>query len=440
MTSEDENMRVIVIDDDQEMRRSLDHLLASAGWEVETLSRGEQLAARLPVFDPDVILTDMRMPGISGMELLKSQGNPANPPFVLISAHGDIPLAVEAMQAGAYTFLEKPYDPRRLLTLLRNAARSRRLRQGADRLRSRLADLSGLDRVLMGDAPVIRELRDEITDLSDARAAALLLGEAGVGKSAVARAMHDLSARAAEPFITLDFAMTPTAQIEAELTGSDGGRNAIDRAQGGTLFLNEVGQCPPDLQAVLFRALESAADDLRDGSLHLVSSAEALIEGEVEVGAFRRDLFYRLSAVVLSLPPIRDRRDDIPLLFSHFIAEHAMLYETEAPETTAEDFAALLAHEWPGNIRELRHIAERRILAARRGRGSVAEALRLEDDLGDTPDTLREAVAAFERRLIAKALKTHAGRMDEVAEALGIGRRTLNEKIVKLGLDKSALL
>ncbi len=175
-------------------------------------------------------------------------------------------------------------------------------------------------------------------------------------------------------------------------------------------------------------------------NLCLVSSAEAGIEGKVETGTFRRDLFYRLSAVVLSLPPIRDRRDDIPLLFSHFIAEHAMLYETEAPETTAEDFAALLAHEWPGNIRELRHIAERRILAARRGRESVAEALRLDDDLGDTPDTLREAVAAFERRLIARALKTHAGRMGEVAEALGIGRRTLNEKIVKLGLDKSALL
>ncbi len=129
-----------------------------------------------------------------------------------------------------------------------------------------LADLSGL---VMGDAPVIRELRAEITDLSDARATALLLGEAGVGKAAVARAMHDLSARAAGPFITLDFAMTPSDQIEAELGGADGGRSAIDRAQGGTLFLNEVGQCPPDLQAVLFRALESAADDLRDGSLHL---------------------------------------------------------------------------------------------------------------------------------------------------------------------------
>ncbi len=440
MTSEDENMRVIVIDDDQEMRRSLDHLLTSAGWEVETLSRGEQLAARLPIFDPDVILTDMRMPGISGMELLKSQGDPANPPFVLISAHGDIPLAVEAMQAGAYTFLEKPYDPRRLLTLLRNAARSRRLRLGADRLRSRLADLSGLDRVLMGDAPVIRDLRDEITDLSDARAAVLLLGEAGVGKAAVARAMHDLSDRAAGPFITLDFAITPTDQIEADLIVANGGRTAIDRAQGGTLFLNEVGQCTPDHQAILFRALESVSESLRAGSLHLISSAEAGIEAEVEAGAFRRDLFYRLSAVVLSLPSIRERRDDIPLLFSHFIAEHAALYETEAPETTAEDFAALLAHDWPGNIRELRHIAERRILAARRGRGSVAEALRLDDDLGDTPDTVREAVAAFERRLIAKALKAHGGRMDEVAEALGIGRRTLNEKIVKLGLDKSAVL
>ncbi|MEM7270370.1 MAG: sigma 54-interacting transcriptional regulator, partial [Pseudomonadota bacterium] len=338
-------------------------------------------------------------------------------------------------QAGAYSFLEKPYDPRRLLTLLRNAAHQRRLRQDADRLRRRLADLSGLDRALPGNHPPIRVLRDEITELRDAKAAVLLQGEAGVGKLATARAMHDLGANPAGPFVVVT--CSDPAQLKDALEDE---RSLIVRASDGTLVLDDVSAAAADLQAPLQRLLETAADNLRSGSFRLIATSDQGLEEAVASGAFRRDLYYQLSAVLLTIPPLRERGEDIALIYAQSLAETAAVYETETPEVNADDIAALLAHNWPDNLRELRHIAERHVLAARRGRGSVAEALRLDVYLGDTPETLREAVAAFERRLIARALKQHEGRMDDVAEGLGIGRRTLNEKIVKLGLDKSQVL
>lgn len=428
-------MRIIVIDDDREMRQSLDHLMSASGWEVECLSRVEQLADRLPVFDPDVILSDVKMPGASGLDLLKEFDDPSSPPIVLISAHGDIPTAVDAMQAGAYSFLEKPYDPRRLLNLLRNAARQRRLRLGADRLKLRLAELSGLDRALPGEHVSIRSLREDVTELRDTRAPILLLGETGVGRAAVARALHDLSDNPSAPFVVVNCA--DKAALGAVIDSKDG---LGAGASGGALVLEDLGATPETLQSPLLKAIEAETDQLRTGAFRLIATADADLEEAVKAGAFRRDLFYRLSAELLTIPPLRDRGEDIALIYAQVLAEHAAVYETTAPELTADDFAMLLAHEWPGNMRELRHIAERHVLAARRGRGSVAEALRMDDDLGDAPETLREAVAVFERRLIARALKANAGRMDDAANALGIGRRTLNEKIVKLGLDKSKVL
>lgn len=428
-------MRIIVIDDDREMRQSLDHLMSAAGWEVECLSRVEQLADRLPVFDPDVILSDVQMPGASGLDLLKEQDEALSPPIVLISAHGDIPMAVDAMQAGAYSFLEKPYDPRRLLNLLRNAARQRRLRLGADRLKLRLAELSGLDRALPGEHASIRSLREDITELRDTRAPILLLGETGVGRAAVARALHDLSSNPAAPFLVVNCAEPDAlSKVIDDKSGLGAGVN------GGALVLEDVGATQEHFQSPLLRAIEAETDQLRAGAFRLIATGDTGLEAAVRAGDFRLDLFYRLSAELLTIPPLRERGEDIALIYTQVLAEHAAVYETAAPEVTADDFAMLLAHEWPGNMRELRHIAERHVLAARRGRGSVSEALRMEDDLGDAPATLREAVAVFERRLIAGALKTHAGRMDDAANALGIGRRTLNEKIVKLGLDKSKVL
>ena len=207
-----------------------------------------------------------------------------------------------------------------------------------------------------------------------------------------------------------------------------------------------MGACPIDVQAKLLRVLETGtvqplgSDEDIETDVRLVAATNEDLNARVAGGDFRRDFLFRLNTFELALPRLAERGDDAVLLFEHFMRALSETYEVEAPNLPAEDVAALLALDWPGNVRELRHVAERRVLAARRGRGSVAEALRADNQQDDVPATLREAVASFEKTLIAQAIKAHGGRMDAVAEALGIGRRTLNEKIVKLGLEKARLI
>lgn len=438
---------VLIVDDDKSMRLSLVELMEAAGWRAEALARAQDVATRLADTQPDVILSDVQMPGMSGLELLASLDPPHAPPIVLISAHGDIPMAVQAIQDGAYSFVEKPYEPRRLLMILRHAAEQARMRRGNARLRDRLTRLSGLDRVLLGASDQIAALREDILDLADMPTPVLIQGETGTGKELVARALHDLGPQADAPFLALNCAALQPDTFEAEMFGTEAGRDGrLLAAAGGTLFLDEIGACPPLVQAKLLRVIEDkqvlpvGAATPVPVSLRIVSATNEDLDGAAQTGAFRSDLLFRINTVVLDLPPLRARRDDLLLLAQHFLAEFARVYEVTPPEVTADDAAALLAHDWPGNVRELRSVVERRVLSARRGSGSFAQALRRAAPQDDVPDTLRAAVAAFERELIAKAIQSHEGRMDAAAEALGIGRRTLNEKIVKLGLDKSALI
>lgn len=438
---------VLIVDDDKSMRASLVDLLEAAGWRVEAVARASQVFDRLPALSPDVILSDVRMPDMSGLDLLAALDRAAAPPVVLISAHGDIPMAVQAMQDGAYSFVEKPYDPRRLLSILRHAGQQHRMARGTDRLRARLAELSGLDRILLGTTPAIAALRRDVLDLAPTDAPVFLQGETGTGKELVARALHDLSPRSDAPYLALNCAAIAVDRFEAEMFGIKGENTGrLIAASGGTLFLDEICACPLPVQAKLLRVIEEqevtpiGAPAPVTIDLRVVSASNEDTEAAVEAGHLRQDLLFRLNTVVLSLPPLRQRRDDLVLLFTHFLDHSARIYEIAAPELTQADMSALLTHDWPGNVRELRNAAERRVLAARRGGGSVTDAIRANEAPADVPETLREAVAVFERELIGKALRAHEGRMDAVAEALGIGRRTLNEKIVKLGLDKEALL
>ncbi|MBY6136892.1 sigma-54 dependent transcriptional regulator [Nocardioides marinus] len=437
---------ILVIDDDRSMRQSLAELLEAAGWQVTTVARASAGLERLDALGPDVILSDVRMPGMSGLELLDVLP-PEAPPLVLISAHGDIPMAVKAMQDGAYSFVEKPYEPRRLLAILRHAAEQHRMQQSNARLKARLFELSGLDRVLLGQSAPVVQLRQDILDLADTGTAVLIVGETGTGKELAARALHDLGPNADAPFLALNCAALSAATFEAEMFGVDGGPGGrLLAASGGTLFLDEICSCPLDVQAKLLRVIEDKQILPVGGQMpvpvnfRVVTATNEDVDLAVTEGRLRKDLLFRLNTMVLTLPPLRQRRDDLTLLTTYFLEKFAMLYETAVPEITQDDLAVLLAHEWPGNVRELRSICERRVLAARRGGGNMASAIRIDQHPDDVPDTLREAVAAFERELIGKAIKAHEGRMDAAAGALGIGRRTLNEKIVKLGLDKSALL
>jgi len=443
----DSTPSILIVDDDRSMRASLVDLLDSAGWRTEALPRASQVADHLARFQPDVILSDVRMPGMSGLELLASLNPDFSPPLVLISAHGDIPTAVQAMQDGAYSFVEKPYEPRRLLTILRHAADQHRMRKGAERLKARLARLSGLDRVLLGRTEETARLREDVLDLAETGTPVLLQGETGTGKELVAHALHDLGPHPDGPFVALNCAALSAEAFESEMFGVKGAHaGKLLAADGGTLFLDEICACPMPVQAKLLRVIEHqevtplGANAPISVRFRIVSATNEDPEAAVAEGRLRQDLLFRINTVVLPLPPLRQRRDDLALLFTHFLENYARVYEIAAPDLTQADVTALLAHDWPGNVRELRNVAERRILAARRGAGTVAEAIRADQMPEDVPDTLREAVAAFEKELIGKAIRAHEGRMDAVAEALGIGRRTLNEKIVKLGLDKDALL
>ncbi len=441
------NYRVLVVDDDREMRQSLVHLLGKAGLEVDSLADAHNVMVKVNAMLPDVILSDVTMPGRSGLDLLSEITQVDGPPVVLISAHGDIPMAVKAIQDGAYSFLEKPFDPRRLLTILDHAAEKRRLTADTQRLRERLSNLSGLDRILLGDSPALADVRSQVLDYSPTNANVMILGETGTGKELVARALHDLSNRANGPFIAVNCAALTVERFEAQFFGEkDHTLGLLRQVDTGTLFLDEFSTCPLDSQAKLLRVVETGefvpvgSDQPVTVNVRIVSASNENPEQAIRSGALREDLLYRLNTVVIPLPALRDRRDDVVILFSHFLRSNAALYEIAPPQITAEDIATLMVHDWPGNVRELRNVAERRVLSARRGSGSVASALHMSDDVGDVPETLREAVAAFERSLISKAIQSHQGRMDATAEALGIGRRTLNEKIVKLGLNKSDIL
>ncbi|PSL17418.1 sigma-54-dependent transcriptional regulator [Shimia abyssi] len=420
--------RILIADDDKAMRQSLSALMEAAGWIANVVPRAEIALERMGEFAPDVILSDVRMPGMSGLELLAALETESAPPLVLISAHGDIPMAVQAMQDGAYSFVEKPYDPRRLLSILGHAADQSRMRVSNARLKHRLFQLSGLDRVLVGQTSAVEALRQDILDFAGITAPVLIEGETGTGKELVARALHDLSGRADAPFLALNCATLVAETFDPE---------TLAQATGGTVFLDEVGSCPLPVQAQLLRVIEQGLDG---ADLRFVAATNADIEASVLDGSLRQDFVFRLNTLMLNLPPLRQRRDDLTLLAAHFLSDFARVYEVDPPELNQDDLAALMAHSWPGNVRELRNACERRVLMARRGGGSMTAALRGEAQVSEVPDTLREAVAAFEREIIGKAIRAHEGRMDAVADALGIGRRTLNEKIVKLGLDKAALL
>ena len=247
--------------------------------------------------------------------------------------------------------------------------------------------------------------------------------------------------------MALNCAAVASDTFEREMFGEQGGAaGKLKAADGGTLFLDEICTCPLPVQAKLLRAIENKEITPLGGNVphplrfRVVSSSNEDPEAAVGDGRLRADLLFRLNTVILDLPALRHRRDDVVLLFTHFLGSFAQVYEIACPEITQDDLAALMTHDWPGNVRELRNVAERRVLAARRGIGSVADAIRADQTIEEVPDTLREAVAVFERELIGQAIRAHQGRMEAVAEALGIGRRTLNEKIVKLGLNKDAFL
>ncbi|NRB02503.1 MAG: sigma-54-dependent Fis family transcriptional regulator, partial [Rhodobacteraceae bacterium] len=388
--------RALIVDDDKSVRQSMVDLLEAAGWEVSDIARAHLVADQLAAFHPDVIVSDVRMPGMSGLELLRSLDLQFAPPLVLISAHGDIQMAVEAMRDGAYSFVEKPYDPRRFLTILDHASDQYRMRQSNDRLQNRLMRLSGLDRVLLGQTDEITSLRKTILDLAEIDAPVMITGETGTGKELVARALHDLGPGSDGPFVALNCATLSPERFEADMFGLSGeAEGRLASASGGTLFLDEICSCPMPVQAQLLRVIEDkqvlpvGASSPVPLTFKVISATNEDVKEAVDQDRLRADLLFRLNTVVLHLPPLRQRRDDLTLLMAHFMESAASSHDVAPPTLGQDDLAAALSYDWPGNVRELRNVAERCVLAQRLGgQASVSEAIRSDDPVQDVPNTL----------------------------------------------------
>jgi two-component system C4-dicarboxylate transport response regulator DctD len=437
---------VMVVDDEAPIREAVEQWLTLSGFEVRLFSRAEECLAALPEHFAGVILSDVRMPGMDGLQLLAEvQRRDRDLPLILLTGHGDVPMAVDAMRDGAYDFLEKPFSPETLLGSLRRALEKRALVLENRTLHEQADNRSRLDATLLGMSPTMQTLRRQVLDLSQLPVNVLIRGETGSGKEMVARCLHDFGPRADKPFVAVNCAAIPEQLFEAELfghesgafTGAQGKRiGKLEYAHGGTVFLDEIESMPLAQQVKLLRVIQERRIE-RLGSnqsveidLRIIAATKPDLLEEARAGRFREDLAYRLNIAELRLPPLRERREDIPMLYSHFSRNAAERLGRSAPVSSGEQLSHLLSHDWPGNVRELANSAERQVLGLE---PPVAEAI----PVGQSLVAQQEA---FEAHCIRSALQRHRGDIKAVLHELQLPRRTLNEKMQRHALVREDFL
>ncbi|MBD9656655.1 sigma-54-dependent Fis family transcriptional regulator [Pseudomonas sp. PDM12] len=437
---------VIFVDDEAPIRDAVKQWLERSGFEVHLCASGRECLERLPGDYPGVVISDLRMPGMDGMALLEQvQTRDAELPFLLVSAHGDVPQAVEAMRLGAYDFIEKPFTPERLLGSLRRALEKRQLTQENRQLRQQVKHKDELAGRLLGSSATMVQLRRQVLELAQTPANVLMRGETGSGKELVARCLHDFGPRAKGPFVALNCAAIPENLFESELfghesgafTGAQGKRiGKIEHANGGTLFLDEIESMPLGQQVKLLRVLQErqlerlGSNQVISLDLRVVTATKPDLHERVREGTFRQDLLYRLNVAELQLPALREHREDVPLLFEYHARQIAERFERPLPPITPTLLAHLLAHDWPGNVRELVNAAERHVLALS---GSSKPPAAVDNSLS-------ARMEAFEAQCLREALASCHGDMKRVTELLQLPRRTLNEKMQRHGLLRTDFL
>lgn len=445
--------RILLVDDEADLRQSTAQALDLAGFDVADTDAPEDVPALTGYGFPGIVVTDIRMPRMDGLTLMtRIHAIDRDIPVILITGHGDVQLAVRAMREGAHDFIEKPFSGTQLAETCARALEFRRLVLENRVLRAAAGQRDDLEQRLIGRSAAMIDLRRRLRTLGPAETDVLIIGDTGTGKEVVARALHDLSGRAGKPFLTIDCAALPESQIESELFGHEQGAfpgamrsryGRFEHARGGTVLLDDIGSMPPGVQARLLRVVQErvitplGANDSRPVDIRILATSRAPLEPEVAAGRFRADLFYRLAVVSLTVPPLSARREDIPLLFARLLAEAAARHRIEARPPTPAMLAAILARDWPGNVRELRNAADRCAL----GLGIDAPEPPAPEP-APPPGTgrLADRVAAFERSEIQRALLAHGGALKPVYESLGLSRKTLYEKMQKLGIDKTRIV
>jgi len=445
-------MTVLLIDDDAEVLDSSRQTLELEGFAVEAVTEPEAGLARLGASWPGVVVTDVRMPGMDGFALLE-RVRAADPevPVVLVTGHGDIAMAMRAVREGAYDFIEKPAEPDHLVEVVRRALAHRGLVLENRRLRAQLAE-GGPEGRIIGRSPAIEHLRAAVANLADAEVDVLLFGETGTGKELVARSLHEGGRRRGGNFVALNCGAMPDTIIESELFGHEPGAftgaqarriGKLEYAAGGTLFLDEIESMPMHLQVKLLRVLQERAIERIGGNrtipldLRVVAATKVDLLRLAAEGKFREDLYYRLNVVTVPLPPLRERRGDVALLFRHFLDAALARSRRTPPPLDPVLLARLAAHGWPGNVRELRNVAERVALGLGDGLAPVGATAATAGMAGSAEiEPLADRLDRVEKQLIEDALARCGGRVGETAERLGITRKTLYLKMRHHGLSR----
>ena len=445
----DPHVQVILIDDDPHLRQALYQTLDLAGLKVLPLAEANGLAGRIGRDWPGVVVSDIRMPGMDGLELLTQlHGQDPELPVLLITGHGDVPLAVQAMRAGAYDFLEKPFASDALLDSVRRALALRALVLDNRSLRLALSDRQLLSSRLVGVSPAMLRLREQIGALAATKADVLILGETGSGKEVVARALHDLSARRNGPFVAINAGALAESVVESELFGHEPGAftgaqkrriGKFEFANGGTLFLDEIESMSLDVQVKLLRMLQERVVERLGGNqlipldIRVIAATKEDLRQAADQGRFRADLYYRLNVAPLRIAPLRERGEDALMLFDYFAGEASVRHDLTPNVLQPAQRALLLRHNWPGNVRELQNVAERFALGLELALDDSADGQPSASN--GVPGGLSEQVEHFEKSLIAAELERSHSSMRSLAEALGVPRKTLHDKLRKHGLN-----
>jgi len=439
-------MKIAIVDDEQDMRQSISQWLALSGFDTETFASAEEALKTLGNDYPGVVVSDIKMPGMDGMQFLKRLMSVDSAlPVIMITGHGDVPMAVEAMRVGAYDFLEKPFNPDKMTELAKKATQSRRLTLDNRALRRELGDGTAVMRKLIGASPVMERLREDILDLGQVDGHVLIDGETGTGKTLVAHALHAVGSRAGKKFSLISCAAFEEEELGRRLFGpmqDDGPQPLVEAARGGTLVLEDVDALSDSLQARLLTYINEQGSP---AETRIVAISNLQAEEKTVEDVLRPDLYYRLAAMKITLPPLRQRGEDILTLFARLSEQFAEEYGCDAPAVSAQEAAQLLQAPWPGNIRQLINVAERAVLQNRRGSGTIASLLMAENEDAQPVMTtegkpLKEYVEAFERMLIDNTMRRHKGSIVNVMDELCLPRRTLNEKMAKYGLHRSEYL
>ncbi len=456
--------RVLVADDDRAVRTALQVNLSKARYAVTLVSSAEQALEALRAGPFDVLLTDVKMPGLGGLELL-SQARTHWPDVrvVVMTGFGSVQDAVNAMKAGAADYIIKPVERDELLLLLERALQTRALQRELVQLRKEVEQRYGFSE-MVGISPAMREVYEEVAAVADSSALVLIQGETGTGKELIAHAIHYRSRRASAPLVAVNCGALPENLLESELFGHERGAftgavrqhpGKFEQADGGTLFLDEIGEVPPPVQVRLLRVLEGGSVTRVGGEhpikvdVRVIAATNRDLWREVQAGNFRADLYYRLNVFNVRLPRLRDRRDDIPLLVDHFARKFAARHARPAPTVSANAMKAIQAHPWPGNVRELEHFMERLVLLSNGGEVNAVRLPEPPEDATVRGTTLQPmngglsaigagglpaAIEEYERGMIAEALREAGGVQAKAARRLGISRSNLNYRIGRLGL------